>query len=292
MENDLNPSGFQMADEWLEPESNRISSTDSIIIYGAGNFGKDLCQNALDKGFHVLSFLDQKAVSGQKIFDIPVHLPYSNQLTTKQRSDSTVLVAIHNRDVDLTPIIYGLNKFGFGRVLNPVEFFDSFFGQVGNRYWLTSPLFYQDRQEEIIKGYSFWKDDSSRLLYSSLLKHRIIGNYSVLPSPDTDHQYFPQNIPPWKYPLRFIDCGAYDGDTLRQMKIKKLAVENVLAFEPDLNNFKHLTKYISTDWNSQALLFPCGVHSSSGQMRFESDGREGGKINEGSEDNKSGSCSR
>jgi FkbM family methyltransferase len=272
--------GFQVSKEWFEPASNRISSSDSIIIYGAGNFGKELCLNALDKEFHVLSFLDQKAVPDQSIFDIPVYLPYSTELSVKQRKDSTVLVAIHNRDVDLVPIIDRLNKLGFGRVLNPVEFFDTFFDHLGNRFWLTSPTSYQDQQEEIINCYSFWKDDSSRLLYSSLLKQRIVGDYSVLPCPDTAHQYFPQNTPPWKYPLRFIDCGAYDGDTLRQMKIENLAVEKVLALEPDLNNFKQLSKYISTEWNSPAMLFPFGVHSTSGQLRFERDGGEGGKINE------------
>lgn len=276
----MNSSIIFIADQWIRPVENQLLSTDLLVIYGAGNFGKDLCQFAQNKGYKVLAFLDQKAVPGQILQGIPVLLPDSKELTTRQKHDSTVLVAIHNRDVNIIPIITSLIEMGFERILNPVELYDIFSDQLGNRFWLTSPLAYKNWQEEIAKVYSLWEDDTSRSIYMALLTQRIKGDYSVLNCPDPAHQYFPPNLPPWKYPLRLIDCGAYDGDTFRQMKTQDIAVESVVAFEPDLENFKKLSRYISTEWNSPTLLFSCGVHSTTGQLKFASDGGEGGKLSE------------
>ncbi len=276
----MNSLAFFMTDLWKKPAENKIDSNDLLVIYGAGNFGKDICQFAKDKGFQVIAFLDKKAFPGQTILDIPVFLPESVDLIKVQKHNSTVLMAIHNRNVELLSVIENLKQIGFTRILNPVEFYDSFSDQLENRYWLTSPFSYQNWREEIENGFHIWEDDFSRSLYVALLTQRITGDYSVLPFPDPDYQYFPPTIPPWKYPLRFVDCGAYDGDTLRHMKTNNIIFEGIAAFEPDLGNFKKLSEYISTEWNSLALLFPCGVHSATDQLLFASDGGEGGKISE------------
>lgn len=108
------------------------------------------------------------------------------------------------------------------------------------------------------------------IIYADINSLRQSGNYGLLPQPDLEHQYFPVDMPPWKTPLRFIDCGAFNGDTLDQLMKTGLAVSAVAAFEPDLANFHELSRFASS--NAPALgevgLWPCGVHSSTTQMRF------------------------
>jgi FkbM family methyltransferase len=70
-----------------------------------------------------------------------------------------------------------------------------------------------------------------------------------------------------------VDCGAFDGDTLRQVIDKKLAIEAIAAFEPDPTSYLKLAQ--SADAllvNSAATvsLFPCGVSSTTSQIRFSS----------------------
>lgn len=70
-----------------------------------------------------------------------------------------------------------------------------------------------------------------------------------------------------------MDCGAFDGDTLRQLAGTGLAVEAVAAFEPDPANFLKLAHYVRSQHASlpaAVSLFPCGLHSSTEQLRFSS----------------------
>ena len=257
-----------------------ISKQTKILLYGAGNFGRKVCRTLISQGYTISGFIDQKAAPGQTINNIPVYLPEREALFSLKKEDFMVLITVHNREVDLLSINAILQKLGFSKVMNPVEFYNFAPTEFGNQFWLTSPSAYQKWKEEIIATFSLWEDDSSRALYLALLHQRITGDYSVLPSPDKERQYFPLTTPPWKYPLKLVDCGAYDGDSLLQMKLKDIAVSTVAAFEPDIQNFNKLSNYIQTEWHSPALLFPCGVYSFTGQLRFASDGGESAKLSE------------
>jgi FkbM family methyltransferase len=96
-------------------------------------------------------------------------------------------------------------------------------------------------------------------------------NYSLLPAPDVAHQYFPLDIPAWKAPLRFVDCGAFDGDTLLNFQKSNISLETVSAFEPDENNFRKLAQFIhaNQEYFSSVNLWPCGVSSSTRQFSFD-----------------------
>ena len=105
-------------------------------------------------------------------------------------------------------------------------------------------------------------DEVSRKLYSSILEFRLTGNNKVLPAPDSAHQYFPLDIPSWKTPLRLVDCGAFDGDTLLSFFNNGIKLDAVVAFEPDPVSFKKLTQFISANTNKNMenlVLFPCAV---------------------------------
>jgi FkbM family methyltransferase len=87
-------------------------------------------------------------------------------------------------------------------------------------------------------------------------------------------QYFPPDIPKWKTPMRFIDCGAFDGDTLLNLSKTGLPVEAIAAFEPDLENFAQLSRFVSSNRTTLAKdigLWPCGVYSQTKKLGFSSD---------------------
>ena len=49
-----------------------------------------------------------------------------------------------------------------------------------------------------------------------------------------------------------------------------ILIETLAAFEPDENNFRKLSKYIQEKEIPNAFLWPCGVYSSSTQLKFAS----------------------
>jgi len=242
------------------------------VIYGAGNTGKEVFRILRNNGIHISCFLDQKAKPGSLWEGVPVYNPKDIQLSEAERQRANVIVAIHNRDVEMPPIFELLRTYCFSRIISFIELFDYFGSELGDRYWLTSRLDYKNYQLFLEEVDNLWADDASRILYRAIIKFRLTGKYEILPEPDMENQYFPQDLSAWQAPHRFVDCGAFDGDTLSYMVNKGIPIESVVAFEPDPNNFKKLNQFVNNNQENirDISSWPCGVYSSTKQMHFSS----------------------
>lgn len=242
------------------------------IIYGAGNIGKDVFCILKDNGIHASGFLDQKAKPDSYWHGVPIYQPNDHQFSTDERNKMNVIVAIHNRDVEIPPIIEMLKSFGYGRIVTLIELYDHFDKELGNRFWLTSRAYYKSFEPFIEEAFNLWEDDESKNLYKAIMQFRLTGEYDALPKPDMEHQYFAPDLPAWKRPLRFVDCGAFDGDTLSYLIKNDIPIESVAAFEPDKGNYNKLSQFVKNNITclKNVTLWPCGVHSSTKQMRFSS----------------------
>ncbi len=77
---------------------------------------------------------------------------------------------------------------------------------------------------------------------------------------------------------RFINCGAYTGDTVNRLNKIFGPIEAVACFEPDPENFELLVKNLSDHPNDVAqhiIAFPCAVFSHETLLNFSG----GNKIN-------------
>ena len=252
----------------------------SIIIYGAGNVGKDVFNALSQRGVPISCFLDRKAQANTYWNGVPIFQPDSDVISFDQRKRACVIIAIHNRDVDIPPILEKLRALGYGHIVNLIELWDQVGKDLGDRYWLTERAYYKSLEPFITAGLDLWNDETSRSLYAATVRFRLTGDYSVLPLPDSVHQYFPTDLPAWKMPLRFVDCGAFNGDTIQNAMAMDIPIEAVAAFEPDQNNFRNLASFV--DANRIALptvaLWPCGVSSSTRQLRFISGEGESSRL--------------
>jgi FkbM family methyltransferase len=123
------------------------------------------------------------------------------------------------------------------------------------------------------------KDSLSKKIFSAIINTRKSNNYEDLPKKyPIEEQYFSKDIPLDTF-TGFIDCGAYDGDTIDAMEKMGILCEKIYAFEPDLKNFKKLADKVKK-YQKQAILFPCGVHSSTELLRFNSGSGEGSMISD------------
>jgi FkbM family methyltransferase len=242
------------------------------IIYGAGNIGKDVFRILKNNGIPVSFFLDQNAKPNSYWDGIPIYQPRDHYFSAEERSKTNVIIAIHNRGVEIPPIIEMLRSYGYGRIVTLIELYDHFGKELGDRFWLTSRAYYKSFEPIIEEAVNIWEDDESKNLYNAIIQFRLTGEYDALPKPDMEHQYFPPDLPAWKTPLRFVDCGAFDGDTIAYLIKNDIPIESVAAFEPDQGNFKKLSQFVKSNLSflNNIALWPCGVHSLTKQMRFSS----------------------
>jgi FkbM family methyltransferase len=244
-----------------------------VLIYGAGNVGKDVFGILTQQGVSVIGFLDQQAKSGSAWHGVPIMTADDPALSAAQRQQAHVVIGIFNAYVEIPPILTLLKTLGYGRVTSFLELHDRFAAELGDRFWLTSRSYYCGLEQQVSAGYELWADDVSRELNASILRFRFSKDHKTLGAPDWDGQYFPKDLPFWPVPLRFVDCGAFDGDTLRQLMTKQIPLEAIAAFEPDPANFMKLAHYMrtsSSELPDTVCLFPCGVDSATMQVRFSS----------------------
>ena len=250
-----------------------FSDSAPVLIYGAGVVGKDVFHLLTRRGMTVLGFLDRNAGPGAAWQGVPVWLPDDPAALALQRRHCHVVLGIFNAFVEISPIVATLKALGYDRVSTFLDLHDRFPTELGDRFWLTARSYYASLESQVAAGYKLWSDEPSRALYAAILRGRFMHDHAALPKPDGGPQYFPPGLPAWPTPLRFVDCGAFDGDTLRQLAGTGLAVEAAAAFEPDPANFLKLAHYVRSQRASlpaAVSLFPCGLHSSTEQLRFSS----------------------
>jgi len=248
-----------------------------VFIYGTGNVAGDVLNALTVRGIPVSGFLDHhtdKTSFHERKISKPEAIP------AKKRHEASVIIGIHNRAANISAIIKNLDELGYQHIVTLIELYDTFHDLLGDRYWLTRRSYYSSHFAEIESASSLWADDASRSLYSTLLRFRLSGKYTLLNQPNFENQYFPPDIPKWKQPIRFVDCGAFDGDTLRSFAEANIPIEALAAFEPDQNNFQKLAKYVQKEEIPNSFLWPCGVYSSSLQLKFSSGQGEASVISE------------
>ncbi len=185
-----------------------------------------------------------------------------------------VIVAIHNRDNDLTPISDKLDNLGFNRVVSLVEFVNIFPDRQPFRYWLANNTLYNQAVGKIVEAISYMKDDLSVDNYLRILQFRMTGNSKLLKPPSFEDQYEPLDCPEWPEPMRLIDCGAFDGDTILSFA-RRFRLEAVAAFEPDPKNYANLVQNLK---GMDSINIPCATGAENLLCKFETGLGEAGAV--------------
>lgn len=111
---------------------------------------------------------------------------------------------------------------------------------------LPNKIFYQS--DDVRRAYSLWVDDTSRQEYLGQLKWRTSLDRATLPPhlPPAEI-YFPGDLIKPSSSEVFVDCGAFDGDTVREfIKLHGSSFGQIIAIEPDPANYQTLQAFLSS----------------------------------------------
>jgi len=272
------------------PAIQPLSMETPVVIYGAGNSGRKALRILQEKGYSVLGFLDQK--KSTFVEDIPCVLPDSEYAAQWRDQNAAVIIAVMNPQADSREINQSLAQLSWNRIISFSQFVELFHDQWGDHFWITYRDFYKrgDARKVLLETAAHWKDQTSRDCFKAILKARLNGRIDELDDfvrVNHQQQYFPKDIPGWPAPTNFVDCGAFDGDTLREIPTEKL--QSVAAFEPDMKNFQALisstqTSSLFREKEVKVLLWPCGVWNESTTLRFNAEQTSSSHVDESGED--------
>ena len=252
----------------------------NLIVYGAGE-GYIAFKNAVLDRYNITplyvidtKFEKEKVVNGIKCVSL------RDLRITEEVKNSLIVVTIG--DPKVYDEIYNLLHFtyAFDNIIKSTDIFEFNIHHTHTHKKLESEekFFYSYRKDTILKAFDSLADDLSKEVFLSLMKIYMTHIPEVVPNRNKSEQYFPVDVHLSKGYDRFINCGAFDGDTIKQLVETIGRVDSLVCFEPDQNNYNLLVKYIQKDYIQErvftgkrqhnVLCLPCGVYSDERSKTF------------------------
>ena len=129
--------------------------------------------------------------------------------------------------------------------------------------------FYNEHYEEILEAYESLSDEHSRNVFSLVLRYKLLGRMEFLEKASDSSADIYALLPRCNI-SNVIDGGAYNGDTLREMREYFPNLRSAIAVEPDVRTFKRLLKYASNVTDFDINLYNAALWSSIGDGDFSS----------------------
>lgn len=242
-----------------------------IICYGAGNGFNTFATFVLKpSGYIVNAIIDQKFLEKNICDGVLQCSPRDFKPTEEEKQDSIVVITIGKTEYH-DEILQYLHSLGFNQIVFAWEIYEYLQHYSSNKLIDKGYSFYREQRVNILKCFDLLSDDESKLIFSRILFTHLLRKPFAIPSRPMNEQYFPQDIKLSKGYSRVINCGSYDGDTIRTLNSTCGKIEDLICFEPDINNFLALSCYLRDNAESIAqniIAVPCGVYDRESQFRF------------------------
>ena len=251
-----------------------------IVIYGAGNCGRRVAKSAKHSGMEVVAFLDVKGDVIHSVEGLPCYAPDSTESRSLARQSIPVVIAVFNHATNPVPICDGLRIAGFDTIISYYEAHERC--GMAPDYWVAPRLALYEKRREILAGLSLFLEQQSRQLYHDYLALRLSFDQALLSTPALGCTYLPGDLPQPRQPMRLVDGGAFNGDTVGFFLGNEISIQAVAAFEPDVVNYAGLVE-AALKWSSldvETCLFPCGLAEKTAVVRFQGGDGEGSRLAE------------
>jgi len=252
-----------------------------IVLYGGGEWGTSFFIRVLRRyKLKVYAWLDRKFKSGNTHFGIPAFSPFEYKPSKKEKENTVIVVTVGDKKYH-EGIFNLLNRLGFKKIISAIDIYESHLCCIPAELEKKGFNYYLDNKKRIIACLELFNDDLSCEIFVRFLQTHMQRKSVDIPHRPLEEQYFPKDISLRKGYSRFINCGAYNGDTVKQLNRLFGRVDALACFEPDLENFELLTRYLCAKHKEIAeniIVFPCGLFDRVIQLRFNSGNGIGSMI--------------
>jgi FkbM family methyltransferase len=242
-----------------------------LVLFGAGNMGRKALRALRMHGVEPLAFTDNAdAFWGQEIDGLKVLSPAD--AAYKFGRSAAFVVTVFSPGGYFLPIRRQLCEYRCVKVVSISPLCWKYPEELLPHMMLDLPHKYLGQKEAIIKTFSLLEDEASRSEYVTQMRWRLLQDYDAMPPAADEEQYFPDDLFELARNEVFVDCGAYDGDTIKAFLRRRLDFERIMAFEPDPTNFTCLTNYLSklpAVIQQKISAFNLAVGTSKGSVRFD-----------------------
>jgi len=254
---------------------------DKLILFGLGWLGKTTLARLQAAGIEPIALSDNNAkLWNTELGGVPVLSP--EEAVRRFGSTATFVVTVFNPSPPLAQLL----KMGAAHVVHFALLYWKHADTMLPLANLAVPSGWDLAADQIHAAYDLLGDESSRQEFLAQLQWRLTLDSSALPPPQpAADTYFPHDLLQLNSHEVFVDCGAFDGDTLRDI-VRRTGgkFERCFLFEPDPDNclrLKNCVGNLEPRLRERVVVQQLAVGSEPGTLKFAATGTAGSTATAG-----------
>jgi FkbM family methyltransferase len=141
--------------------------------------------------------------------------------------------------------------------------------------------YFLDHESQFIATYDALEDALSKATFEAFLNSRTSDNPIYISDVFAKDQYFPKDLINLLENEVFVDCGAFNGDTILEfVKYSENKYKRIYGLEPDLVNFNELADCVNKNKLKDVVLIKKGSWNKQETLKFMSEGSPVSAIND------------
>jgi len=253
---------------------NLTFNRNKIIVYGFGSGFTPLYNSVLSRFNLKPEFIIDKKFNtlSQKKNLKKTNFLGSNELASiKNKEEYAVIVSLGSKK-KFELIFKKLKGQGFDIIVWGPDIFEYNIHHLDGSFDKNPKLFFKSRQD-IINSFNLLKDNKSRSIFLDILEVYVTHTPSKIDSDDIKKQYFDLKLFKKNDYQNYINCGAYTGDSVKNLTMNIGKINSLICIEPDQKNFESLSVYCIDNSNKIAksiYLYPLALADNSSLISFSS----------------------
>jgi FkbM family methyltransferase len=255
-----------------------------LLLFGAGNLGRHTLAGLRRVGREPLAFVDNDgSLHGTLVDGLPVLSPQE----AGHRYGNTVVVVVTvwspNQRLAYPNIAAQMSALGCSRTVTFVPLFWKYQEEFLPYFCLDAPHRLYAAAPAVKATLNLFADDRSCMEFLTQLSYLISSMDGVDLSATSEREwYFPRDLVELSDQEVFIDCGAYDGDTLESfLGATAYRFSAAVAFEPDSHaaaRLRAVVQELPSGVRDRIQIEEKAVGGTPGMVRFEGGGTPGSRI--------------
>lgn len=249
------------------------------VLFGAGSLGRSALVALEGAGIQPLAMSDNNGkLWGTMVDGTPLLSPV--EAAERFGKDALFIVTIRNEHHWYKGTYEQLRSLGCEHIVSAAPVCWKFSEKLLPFLLYDLPHKLYEQADRVLLAAQVWEDDASRYEYLAHIRLRALGEPSGLSRP-TPESYFLEGIFDAAPGERLLDCGAFDGDTIRALLALQPRFEIVEAIEADSKSFQKLETYVATldrSVQSRIRLHKCAIGAERGIVCFEDSGDLTSKV--------------
>ena len=243
-----------------------------IVMYGMGNGADKIIAVCEKYGIEISDFFASDGFVRGHSFHGKTVISYSAMKEKYQGQNPIILLSFASSLPDVMALfkkigeeceLYAPDVPVFGETLFTIEFFE-------------------ENCSRFEAVYNMLADDESKRIFENVISYKLTGNINYLWNSESDKATVYEEILDCKNISRYVDLGAYNGDTIREMLNFNPNLTHAIALEPDARNFRKLTEYAQTVESIEINCINAGAWCESTTLLFDASGnRNAGIVSKG-----------